>query len=539
MKHLKLPTLNVTARIVLVPMLLIVGMLVIVFVALNGQSSVKSQVDTLTHKDLAATQKLQVISTDLAEARLNAEMYNSSDTSPAMQAMGQAAQNDAAAIKAQLAQVGSLFAGDPTVIDDVKRLQAGSSDFAARVERGQFNGNSSLALLAKVDGYYNPVQLSARKLSGAIAERSKKREDEVNSAQVAAKRTELIIAVIGLLGGLLGAWWLYRSTIPRINRMKEFSNKLAHGDLTARVVILREDEIGELGIHLNEMAEEMGNVTREMLEDAHTVSSSATQILATVNEQSAGANEQSAAINETTTATEQVRASSEQAARKAEEVADKAKDAVRVSSEGSQAVESIVDGMSEIREKVEAIAHDVQALSEQTGQIGEITHAVNDLADQSNLLALNATIETARAGEQGKGFAVVADEVRNLAEQSKQATAQVQQILEDIERATRAAVNTAQEGTEVVEHGTELAQRAGEIMAQLNDVSQAVGQSADQISASAQQQNAGMDQIAQGMQQTNQATSEFVVGVQQSQQAAESLTEVATRLTGRAEHYKV
>src|ERR671937_3125611 len=117
--------------------------------------------------------------------------------------------------------------------------------------------------------------------------------------------------------------------------------------------------------------------------------------------------------------------------------------------------------MAAIREKVEAIASDVQALSDQTAQIGEITNAVNDLADQSNLLALNATIEAARAGEQGKGFAVVADEVRNLAEQSKQSTAQVQELLDEVHAATRAAVNTAQEGTEVVEHGTQLAERAG------------------------------------------------------------------------------
>src|SRR5919201_992949 len=125
--------------------------------------------------------------------------------------------------------------------------------------------------------------------------------------------------------------------------------------------------------------------------------------------------------------------------------------------------------MGESRDEVEAIAGDVQALSDRTAQIGEITNAVNDIADQSNLLALNATIEAARAGEQGKGFAVVADQVRNLAEQSKEATAQVQSILEEIDAATRAAVKAAEDGTTVVEAGAELAAQAGEIISQLTD----------------------------------------------------------------------
>ena len=102
----------------------------------------------------------------------------------------------------------------------------------------------------------------------------------------------------------------------------------------------------------------------------------------------------------------------------------------------------------------------------------------------------------------------------------------MQPILEDIERATHAAVWTAQEGTEVVEHGTQLAHQAGEIIAQLAEVNGLAAQSAQQIAASVQQQNAGMDQIAQGMQETSQATQDFVDGVHQSQDAAQGLSQV-------------
>lgn len=85
-----------------------------------------------------------------------------------------------------------------------------------------------------------------------------------------------------------------------------------------------------------------------------------------------------------------------------------------------------------IRGKVNYIAKTILALSEQTQQIGEITEVVNGLAQQSKMLALNASIEAAKGGDAGKGFAVVADEVKDLAEQSQQSTAQVQNILLDI-----------------------------------------------------------------------------------------------------------
>src|SRR5207253_8764623 len=122
-----------------------------------------------------------------------------------------------------------------------------------------------------------------------------------------------------------------------------------------------------------------------------------------------------------------------------------------------------------IRLQMEAIAESIAGLSEQTQAISEIITTVNDLADQSNLLAVNAAIEAAKAGEQGKGFAVVAQEVRNLAEQSKQATAQVRTILGEIQRAANAAVLATEQGTRVVEGGMGLTQRAGDVIGQLAD----------------------------------------------------------------------
>jgi methyl-accepting chemotaxis protein len=437
----------------------------------------------------------------------------------------------------------TMFLGDVRVATTVRKegKRAIGTTISQKVhdvvygQQHAFTGDALVVGKAAIT-HYEPIADPSGKLIGTFFAGY---PSDTKSLSSSARRSILLWGTfVGLLG--IGACWFFVDRVlRRLRRFGELAERVAEGDLTVHVDTSGSDELADLGGHLNDMVAKLADTNRHIQATAQAIGSSANEILATVNEQTAGANQQSAAINQTTTATEEIRATAEQAAQKAGEVAQHAQAAVRVTEDGTEAVEAIVDGMTAIHEKVDAIAADVQALSEKTAQIGEITAAVNDIADQSNLLALNATIEAARAGEQGKGFAVVADEVRNLAEQSKQATAQVQTILAEIEDATHAAVRTAQEGTDVVEHGTELASRAGEIIAQLAETSRTAAQSAEQIAAAVQQQTVGMDQIAQGMEETSRATGEFVSAVEQSQAAVEGLTQVASELEEMADAYKL
>ena len=319
----------------------------------------------------------------------------------------------------------------------------------------------------------------------------------------------------------------------------EFAAKVAAGDLTATVAANGSQDLQVLSENLNSMVSGLAEISGQVREGAQNITTSTSEILAAVSQHTASATQQSAAINETSTTVDEVRAASEQTARKAGEVAEQAKGSAQVSDEGTQAVETIGRAMEEIRERVEAIARDILTLSEQTQQIGEITTTVNDLADQSNILALNASIEAAKAGEHGKGFAVVATEVRNLAEQSKEATAQVRRILGEIQNATSAAVLATEQGTKVVEEGLELSGRAGEGIRSLAETIREASHAAQQIAASAHQQSVGMDQIAGAMKDVNESTTQFVAGAQQSQQAAEDLNELSRRLAALTERYRV
>ncbi|MGN6378530.1 MAG: methyl-accepting chemotaxis protein [Gaiellales bacterium] len=222
-----------------------------------------------------------------------------------------------------------------------------------------------------------------------------------------------------------------------------------------------------------------------------------------------GASQQSAAIAQTSTTVDEVRIAANTTAEKATEVAEKARDSLRVSDEGAQAVATIADAMEEIRARVEEIASDILALSGRTQQISEITETVKQLAERSKLLALNASIEAARAGEHGRGFAVVADEVRSLSEQSKAATAQVENALAEIQDATAAAVTGSTEGTKVVEKGLELTGRAGAVIHSLAETIREAAESGAEIATSAHQERIGIDQIASSMRNVNDAAEQL------------------------------
>jgi methyl-accepting chemotaxis protein len=186
---------------------------------------------------------------------------------------------------------------------------------------------------------------------------------------------------------------------------------------------------------------------------------------------------------------------------------------------------------------VEAIAENTLALSEQTQQIGEIITTVNEIAAQSNILALNASVEAARAGEHGKGFAVVAMEVRNLAEQSKQATAQVRTILSEIQKATNSTVMATEEGAKGVDAGVLLAAQARESIEKLGGTVNEASQVAMQVVAGGQQLQTGIEQIAMAIQQINQVTLQSLASTRQTEKSAQNLNELARSLNQDVTRY--
>jgi methyl-accepting chemotaxis protein len=322
-----------------------------------------------------------------------------------------------------------------------------------------------------------------------------------------------------------------------LGQMARVAGQISAGDLTVEVKPKSDRDI--LGKAFATMRDNLRRVTREIQESISVLSSSAQQIVATTTQVASAATETATAVSETTSTVEEVKQTAQLSSQKAKYVSETAQKVAQVSQGGKKSAAESIDAMKKIREQMESIAESIVRLSEQSQAIGEIMLTVNDLAEQSNLLAVNASIEAAKAGEQGKGFAVVAQEVRNLADQSKQATAQVRTILGEIQKATNAAVMVTEQGSKAVEVGVQQAARAGESVQQLAESIAEAAQAAAQIAASSQQQMAGMDQVALAMESIKTASTQNVASTRQTESAAKNIDELGRKLKALVAVYQV
>jgi methyl-accepting chemotaxis protein len=362
------------------------------------------------------------------------------------------------------------------------------------------------------------------------------------SLSMSLNTTSLLLWVVAaLVGGWVFGILMHFVSRPRFDMLLDTYvqtlEQVVRGDLRQRLDVSglaahtdEERMLVRLGDAVNRMLDRLQDVVTEISDALQRIDNDTGEILTATSRQISMANEQDAVGTESKGTVNEVRATVTETAERAQSVAETAQVSVDISRTGNEAVSQTISGMELIRRRVEDIADNILVLSEHTQQIGEIIATVNNLADQSRMLALNASVEAARAGEEGKGFAVVALEVRNLADQNRDATVQVREILGEIQRATNAAVMVTEEGSKGVDHGQDLVNRAGGSIRDLAHAIEEAALAAMQIAASTRQQTIGMDQLTQAMRTIKHATTETLSTTMQVKASVQNLRDVANRV---------
>lgn len=265
-----------------------------------------------------------------------------------------------------------------------------------------------------------------------------------------------------------------------------FSKTVAEGDLSSRLEVKQDDEVGDLSNAMSSMVVNLSNIVREVQSASDNVSSGSQELSASAETMSQGATEQASAIEQVSASVEQMTANILQTTGNARSTEKIAAQAASEAEEGGSAITGALDSMKSIAEKISII---------------------EEIARQTNLLALNAAIEAARAGEHGKGFAVVASEVRKLAERSGIAAAEISEI----------SMKTM-----------EVSDQAGQMLASMVPNIRKTADLVREITAASEDQSTGADQI-------NRAVQELDKVVQSNASASEEMASTAEELASQAE----
>ena len=298
----------------------------------------------------------------------------------------------------------------------------------------------------------------------------------------------------------------------------------AHGDVTDVISVWQDiTETVRQNKVIADSHQNMQNIAVELEQVATIASSASEQLSAQIELSENGAQDQADRVATTATALEEMNATVLEIARNAGTTSDSASNVRSEASAGSESMQECVKAMLDVKEESLKLQTEMGVLSEHAQAINEIMNVISDIADQTNLLALNAAIEAARAGEAGRGFAVVADEVRNLAEKTMTSTTDVGNAISAIQKSTADNTRLVVDAVEKIERVTEMVSGAGEALLGIVQLADTTADQVRAIATASEEQSATSEEITQSVDSINNIAKETTNNMQEARKAVNEM----------------
>ncbi|MBD9426771.1 methyl-accepting chemotaxis protein [Pseudomonas sp. PDM15] len=358
--------------------------------------------------------------------------------------------------------------------------------------------------------------------------------DKELSQRLEQKRTQMVLLVVALVVLFLAIGYLYGgfyvSTRSTLKGFGKTLGQVAAGDMTVRVNVKSQDELGELGQVFNGTVAKIRDLIELVGQTVTEVERQADRVELVSGESSQAVSAQRGQIEQVATAMNQMSATAQEVARSAAAAVGSAQSVNDETVSGRAMVESQVGSIQRLASEIDQSVTVINQLAADSASISQVLDVIKGIAGQTNLLALNAAIEAARAGEQGRGFAVVADEVRNLAKRTHQSTEEIEQMIGRLQSGVGATVTAMNGSHQMVENTVN---QSAQVQHALENILGAVGMIVDQnqqIAAAAEQQTAVAHDIDMNIVEINQAGERTAEGAVETEQASRALSDQVARL---------
>jgi methyl-accepting chemotaxis protein len=324
--------------------------------------------------------------------------------------------------------------------------------------------------------------------------------------------TQALIVAIGV-GFLMWTIFVIKGIAGRINVMRNFCDTFGKGDLTARSKITGSDELAQMGVSLDGMADDLQHFVSDINDDARNLDGTSSELLSISKQVSTDCESSSGRASSVAAATEEMSSNMNSVAAAVEETATNVSTMADAVNTMSDTIKTITADTEQARTKTsdavtqsESASQRVDELGQAATEISKVTEAITEISEQTNLLALNATIEAARAGEAGKGFAVVANEIKDLAKQTADATLDIRSKIESIQGSTN---NTVTEINSIVNIINTVDSLVSGVAVALEEQAQ----SALEISENVDQATAGILEVTENVAQSSAVSQEVAADI--------------------------
>ena len=345
---------------------------------------------------------------------------------------------------------------------------------------------------------------------------------------------------IMLLVGIT-VWLMLLPFRRQLGKLLDAMEDIAEGDsdLSQRILMEREDELGKLGDAFNRFAEKVQQMllhTRNLTQEVGTGVMDARQVCDLAVSSVSSQKQQ---IDSVATAATQMAQTSQEMAISAQRANDFAEKAQTQAHDGTQIVSRATEGMKALSVQVIEAAKVIKELRSSSEQIGEVLSVIRNIADQTNLLALNAAIEAARAGEQGRGFAVVADEVRTLASRTQDSTANIQGIIQTLQQSALQAEQVMESGVEQARVGQDLTTQVEQALSDIASAIVSIQQQTVEITVAIGQQAVVAEEVAQNVVSVRGLSDQSLLSSQDLSQSLQGFEQATHELTRNIGQFKI